>query len=143
MTGFTLHPQLHDDCHFLADLELSRLLLMNDANYPWCILVPRLADAREIYELSAAGQSRLLTESSLLARIMMDIFAGEKMNIAALGNMVPQLHLHHIVRKQSDPAWPKPVWGQVAAIPYPTETVTVIRHDLLSALQAAGETFQV
>ena len=143
MTEFILHPRLQEDCHFLADLELSRLLLMDDANYPWCILVPRVADAREIHELTAIRQSQLLTESSRLARTMLEVFNGEKMNIAALGNMVPQLHVHHIVRKQSDHAWPKPVWGQVAATPYQAKAIADIRGTLLPALHAAGEKFQI
>lgn len=115
---FELHPRLAADCFALAELPLSRLLLMNDAQYPWCILVPRRAGIREIYELSQADQLALLQESSQLGRAMMTAFDGTKLNVAALGNLVPQLHLHHIVRYEGDPAWPAPVWGRHAARPY-------------------------
>ena len=115
---FELHPQLAADCHAVGDFPLCRLLLMNDAQYPWFILVPRRAAVREIYQLSAADQSALLRESSLLGAALMRAFTGDKLNIAALGNQVPQLHLHHIVRYQGDPAWPAPVWGKLPARPY-------------------------
>ncbi len=118
MSDFALHPQLAQDCLFVTDLELCQVLLMNDSNYPWCILVPRVNDIREVYELSADNQQILARESAQLARAMMELFAGHKMNVAALGNMVPQLHIHHIVRKRDDLAWPKPVWGIVPAVPY-------------------------
>ncbi len=115
---FELHPRLAADSFPLADLPLSRLLLMNDAQYPWCILVPRRAGIREIYELSEGDQLALLRESSMLGRALMQAFAGTKLNIAALGNMVPQLHVHHIVRYENDPAWPAPVWGRHPVRPY-------------------------
>lgn len=115
---FELHPQLAQDCTALADWPLCRVLLMNDANYPWLILVPRRAGAREIFELPEADQVQLLRESSHLARGLAQVFHADKLNIAALGNMVPQLHVHHIARFRTDPAWPKPVWGQAPARPY-------------------------
>jgi len=115
---FSLHPQLARDCHRLGRFELSVLLLMNDAQYPWCILVPQRENLREIYELDQAGQALLLRESVALGRALMAAFRGDKLNVAALGNMVPQLHLHHIVRHAGDPAWPAPVWGKLPARPY-------------------------
>lgn len=115
---FELHPQLEQDCRQVGHFSLSRLLLLNDANYPWFILVPEREAITEIYQLSEVDQQQLQCESSLLARTLMTVFDGDKLNIAALGNMVPQLHLHHIVRYKNDPVWPKPVWGQVAARPY-------------------------
>lgn len=115
---FKLHPQLEKDCFVVGDFPLSRLLLMNDSQYPWFILVPRRADIREIYELELTSQQRLLAESSFLARSLMQCYQGDKLNIGALGNMVPQLHLHHIVRHQTDPCWPQPIWGAKPAIPY-------------------------
>ncbi|WP_428310849.1 HIT domain-containing protein [Hydrocarboniphaga sp.] len=118
MTDFSLHPQLAADCTVLADAPLSRLLLMNDAQYPWFILVPRRAGLREIYELDLAGQQQLLAESVEFGRAAMQAFGGDKLNVAALGNMVPQLHLHHVVRRIGDPAWPAPVWGRHPAVPY-------------------------
>lgn len=116
--SFELHPRLAADCHGIGDLPLCRLLLMNDRQYPWCILVPRRAGLREIYQLDADDQLQFWRESAQLSRVLMDVFAGEKLNVAALGNMVPQLHLHHIVRYAADPAWPAPVWGKLAPVVY-------------------------
>ncbi|MGE5624436.1 MAG: HIT domain-containing protein [Bacillota bacterium] len=109
---FQLHPQLAKDCHDLGRLRLCRLLLMNDAHYPWFILVPEREDVREIHELADADRTRLWDESALLARALVKGFAPHKLNIAALGNQVPQLHVHHIVRYTHDAAWPNPVWGR-------------------------------
>ncbi len=115
---FELHPRLEADCITVGSFPLCRLLLMNDSNYPWFILVPRRAGVREIFELSEDDQRQLLWESSSLSRAIADHFNADKINVAALGNMVPQLHIHHIVRYESDPAWPAPVWGHAAAKPY-------------------------
>ncbi len=132
---FELHPQLQADCIVLGDLPLCRLLLMNDANFPWFILVPRRAEVTEIYHLSGKDQMQLTRESAFLAETLADAFAARKMNIAALGNMVPQLHLHHIVRYEKDAAWPGPVWGKVPAQPYTTEKIQSIRQRLELLLQ--------
>lgn len=113
-----LHPRLAADTAPVGNFVLSRLLLSNDANYPWLILVPRRADIREIHDLSEADQQQLLRESMLLSRALMTAFSPAKLNIAALGNMVPQLHVHHIARFENDAAWPAPVWGRVPAIDY-------------------------
>jgi len=115
---FNLHPRLASDCHPLGDLPLSRVLLLDDSRYPWLILVPRRPDIREIYQLDATDRESLLEESCQVGEFMMRAFKGEKLNVGALGNLVPQLHLHHIVRNSSDPAWPGPVWGHSAAVPY-------------------------
>ncbi len=138
MSEFTLHPQLEQDGIPVCDLPLCRCLLMNDSNYPWFILVPRRDDKREIYELDEADQLQLNKESSWLAHTTMQLFDGHKMNVAALGNMVPQLHIHHIVRYESDPAWPGPVWGKVAASHYTDIQAQTIIDQLLARL-AAGE----
>lgn len=119
-----LHPQLEEDCVVLGRFKLSRLLLMRDANYPWFILVPDRQEISEIYQLSAEDQSQLLLESSFLAEFLMKSFSGDKMNIAALGNIVPQCHLHHVVRYHSDPAWPAPVWGTLPAKAYSEEALS-------------------
>ncbi|MDM4770515.1 HIT domain-containing protein [Solimonas sp. SE-A11] len=116
--SFALHPRLNADCIVAGDWPLSRLLLMNDSQYPWYILVPRRADIREIHELDAADQTQLFRESMILSRALAQAYKGDKLNIAALGNMVSQLHLHHIVRFTSDAAWPSPVWGKHPAVPY-------------------------
>jgi len=124
---FILDPQLRKDTLFVGELPLSLVLLMNDRTYPWFILVPRRPDIREIFELSDQDQGQLLRESTQLARILSEICRPDKMNIAALGNMVPQLHLHHIVRYRTDPAWPAPVWGKTPAVPYsPHEAETFV-----------------
>ncbi len=134
MSNFELHARLAADCHVLADWPLSRLLLMNDAQYPWCILVPRQTDAREVHELAEDDQLQLLRESSRLGRAMMHAFKGYKLNVAALGNMVPQLHLHHIVRQQTDAAWPAPVWGKHAPVAYEDEQRMQFERQLTAAL---------
>jgi diadenosine tetraphosphate (Ap4A) HIT family hydrolase len=118
MPDFELHPQLAADSRVVGDTALCRLLLSNDASYPWFILVPRRAAIREIFELAESDQRQLLRESSLLGRAMMRTFSGDKLNVAALGNVVPQLHLHHIVRLTTDRAWPAPVWGRFPPEPY-------------------------
>lgn len=132
---FELHPQLANDGAVLGDFPLCRLLLMNDAQYPWTILVPRRAGVREIHELNDADRRQLWDESALLSRALMDLFKGDKLNVAALGNVVPQLHVHHIVRFKSDPAWPAPVWGRVPARPYAesesAERVKILRQVLI------------
>lgn len=115
---FEVAPQLLNDSLVLGDFSLSRLLLCKDSNYPWFILVPRREGVREIFELSEEDQIQLMRESSYLSRQLNRGFNADKMNVAALGNQVPQLHLHHIVRYNNDPAWPGPVWGKVAAQPY-------------------------
>ncbi|ROH86773.1 HIT domain-containing protein [Stagnimonas aquatica] len=115
---WTLHAQLAADTLSVGDFPLSRLLLMNESRYPWCILVPRRSGAKELHRLDDADQLQLLRESTALARAMEAAFAPHKMNVAALGNMVPQLHLHHIARYRGDPAWPAPVWGKFPAQAY-------------------------
>lgn len=116
--NFQLHPQLQKDCIRLGRLELCQLLLMNDSQYPWFILVPEIGDIREVYQLSPTQRSLLQEESCLLAEELARLFNADKMNVAAIGNLVPQLHIHHIVRYRSDKAWPAPVWGKFDAVPY-------------------------
>lgn len=120
MTPFELDARLQADTVPIGDWPLSRVLLMNDARYPWVILVPRraLAQARELHELTDAERQQLWTESAHLGRTLMSLFAGDKLNVAALGNIVPQLHVHHIVRRVGDDAWPAPVWGRLPPQPY-------------------------
>jgi len=115
---FELHPQLQQDCLEIGRFRLCRLLLMNESRFPWFILVPEREGVTEIYQLSEADQSVLVKESSTLARGLAEAFAGEKLNIAAIGNVVPQLHLHHVVRYRNDLAWPAPVWGKFTPMPY-------------------------
>ncbi len=129
-----LHPQLKQDCFIIGAFDLSLLLLINDKQYPWFILVPQRELISEIHQLSTRDQQQLMTESSLLAETIERLFAADKINIAALGNMVPQLHIHHIVRFTTDSAWPRPVWGLHPAQPYQPDEVAAIKQQLLSAI---------
>lgn len=135
---FELHPQLAKDCLSLGRLTLCRLLLMNDANYPWFILVPEREAVREIHELADADRHLLWDESARLSRALQAGFAPHNLNIAALGNQVTQLHVHHIVRYTHDPAWPNPVWGKLPPKAYygaePQKLATLMRSLLGDAL---------
>jgi diadenosine tetraphosphate (Ap4A) HIT family hydrolase len=116
-----IHSQLRNDCLILGQLELCHLLLVLDANYPWFILVPDREDITEIHQLDETDQQQLMRESVLLSRVLAAAFSPDKLNIAALGNVVPQCHIHHIVRYRTDAAWPAPVWGRVPAKEYTQE----------------------
>lgn len=120
---YELHQQLAADTHPLATLALCELRLMDDANYPWLVLVPRVAGARELIDLEAPQRRALMDETDLAARLLRDVFRPFKLNVAALGNLVPQLHVHVVARFEDDPAWPAPVWGRVAARPYEPEAL--------------------
>ena len=134
--AFQLHPRLAADTMLLGRFGLSRLLLMNDARYPWCILVPERENIREIHELTETDQVTLLHEVSLLSQRMQERFDAHKMNVAALGNQVPQLHVHVIARTTMDPAWPGPVWGVGDALPYEDADLSALRQRLLGTLGA-------
>jgi diadenosine tetraphosphate (Ap4A) HIT family hydrolase len=116
--AFQLHPRLQEDCIPVGQFELCQVLLMNDSQYPWFILVPKINGLRELYQLSPAQQQQFMAESSYLSEQLAVLYQADKMNIAAIGNLVPQLHIHHIVRYETDVAWPAPVWGKFAAVPY-------------------------
>lgn len=115
---FVLHPQLAADTVYVGQFELSQLLLMNDRQFPWFILVPQRAGLTEIFQLDQADREQFMRESCWLAEALKDGFAAHKINVAALGNMVSQLHIHHIARYREDPAWPGPVWGKLPAVAY-------------------------
>lgn len=138
---FALHPQLQQDCVPVGNFPLSLVLLSRDANYPWCILVPRREDIREIYHLSNEDRVQLIQESCHLAEVMTDLFTPDKMNIGVLGNIVPQLHVHHVARYESDAAWPGPVWGKVPAKAYAESDMEALVKRLQNAL--AGENFEL
>lgn len=131
----TLHPQLRQDTYRIGKLELCHCLLMNDTRYPWIILVPDLEEVREIYQLNQPQRNQLMEESCAVQQLMMEQFQAEKLNVGALGNIVPQLHLHHIARHKEDPAWPGPVWGHSPAQPYEDSKVTVRLQQIQSALR--------
>ncbi|MET0089534.1 MAG: HIT family protein [Candidatus Thiodiazotropha sp.] len=132
---FQLHPQLSQDCAYLGRFTLCHVLWMRDANYPWAILVPDRVAVREIHELSAEDQAQLIRESSCLSRVLAARFEAHKMNLGALGNLVPQLHIHHVVRYRSDPAWPAPVWGRVLPRAYDSQALAETLAGLQQALQ--------
>lgn len=115
---FQLNSKLQADTFFIHNLKVSRLLLMNDANYPWLILVPQKPDLIELTDLSFADQTEVLREINLVGKILKENFGAEKLNIGALGNVVSQLHIHVIGRKKNDVTFPKPVWGNAPAKPY-------------------------
>ncbi|HEY3699193.1 MAG TPA: HIT domain-containing protein [Spongiibacteraceae bacterium] len=115
---FELHTQLAKDCATIGDLRLSRVLLMNDAQYPWLVLVPRREEIVELFQLPRIDQQQLLDEITQISAALAGHFRADKINVAALGNVVPQLHVHVIVRFQNDAAWPRPVWGVKPAIAY-------------------------
>lgn len=130
-----LHPRLRQDTFELGRLPLCRLLLMNDAHWPWFILVLDRAGISEIHQLDAADQWQLMRESSFLAEQLSRRFRADKLNIAALGNVVPQLHLHHIARHRNDPAWPAPVWGRLEPRPYAESELSEMRSFAAQLLQ--------
>jgi diadenosine tetraphosphate (Ap4A) HIT family hydrolase len=121
---FVLHPQLAADSLYVADWPLCQLRLINDQHYPWFLLVPRVNNVKDIIDLTDEQQWQLWQESKRLSLWLKADYQPDKLNIAALGNVVPQLHLHHIARFQSDLAWPAPVWGKHPAQPYTSEQLT-------------------
>jgi diadenosine tetraphosphate (Ap4A) HIT family hydrolase len=126
--AWTLAPQLERDAVAIGDLPGSRVLLMNDANFPWLIVVPRRPGAVEIFDLDEAERAQLMGEVALTARLLKDLTGCDKINIAAIGNIVSQLHVHVIARRLDDAAWPRPVWGALPARPYdPAERERLIQ----------------
>ncbi|MFZ5639008.1 MAG: HIT domain-containing protein [Pseudomonadota bacterium] len=135
-TGWHLHPQLADDTHPLAHWPLCEVRLMDDANHPWLILVPRMENATEITDLDADRQAELMREVDRACRALQAAVKPHKLNVAALGNVVPQLHVHVIARFRDDIAWPRPVWGTATAQPYSPEQLVERVEILRSALSA-------
>ena len=132
---FQLHPRLQQDSFAIGQFHLSQLLLINDNQYPWFVLVPKRIDITEVYQLSEQDQLQLLQESSILSKTLAELFKADKMNIATIGNLVPQLHVHHIVRYQDDKAWPAPVWGKYDAVPYTRQRIKTITEQTQQALK--------
>lgn len=116
---FSLDPRLRADTHPVGDLALCSVLLMDDARFPWLILVPRRPSVSELTDLNEADAAALTGEIRLTARVIQSLAKPDKVNVAALGNVVEQLHVHVIARFRSDPAWPSPVWGHGERKPYP------------------------
>lgn len=120
---FELDPQLEADTFPVGITSLNRIVLMNDSRFPWLILVPERPDITEPFELKAEDQRTLMQESMIVGKSLKALFNAHKLNIAALGNQVSQLHIHHIARFRTDAAWPRPVWGAGAAEPYEAEAL--------------------
>ena len=132
MNTWHLHPQLADDTAPVIELPLCEVRLMDDANHPWLVLVPRIADMVEIIDLDPAQRTQLAAEIDAASRVLKSLFKPHKLNVAALGNLVPQLHVHVIARYSDDIAWPRPVWGNATARPYAPEELI----ERVSALRA-------
>lgn len=131
---FKLDKQLESDCIILGQFKLCRLLLVNDANYPWFILVPCIAGLIELFELQEVDRKQFYQESHLLAKFIKTAFNADKINIAALGNVVSQLHIHHVARYKSDIAWPKPIWGFAEPRFYDDSEIEAIKNLLYQDL---------
>ena len=135
---FELDPQLEADTFPVGITSLNRILLMNDSRFPWLILVPERPDIREPFELTDEDQRTLMQESMITGKSLKALFNAHKLNIAALGNQVSQLHIHHIARFRTDAAWPRPVWGAGVAEPYEAEAlrerVALLREALSNEL---------
>ncbi|MFG0379981.1 HIT domain-containing protein [Pseudomonas sp. zbq_18] len=140
---FSLDPRLQQDTLGLGDFALCRLLLMNDSTYPWLILVPRREAVSEVFQLAADEQQQLWRETTLLAETLKDAFVADKMNIATLGNVVSQLHMHVVVRHRDDAAWPAPVWGRQPAVPYSQEQLRAMRERLRLVLTSDFQWLEV
>lgn len=127
---FALHPTLARDTVEVTRLPLCRVLLIKDRRFPWLILVPEREEIREIHELSPEDRSRLIEEIALAGKALDRLFRPAKLNVGALGNIVPQLHVHVVARFENDPAWPGPVWGSGSAVPYTDEELAEICYRL-------------
>jgi diadenosine tetraphosphate (Ap4A) HIT family hydrolase len=134
---FVLDSRLQQDSLVLGEFPLCQLLLSKDANYPWFILVPKRAGISELFELDVAEQQQLWQETTLLAEALKASYGADKMNVATLGNVVSQLHMHVIVRQRDDAAWPAPVWGKCAPAGYTDDQLQAVRQRL-RGLQLAG-----
>lgn len=132
--NFELHPDLARDGIEVMDLRLSRLLLMNDAAWPWLVLVPQRPNKKDFHDLDPMDQYRVCDEITLCSQAFSRLFSPDKVNVAALGNMTPQLHIHVIARFTDDPAWPGPIWGTQEKQPYAAhqleERVLALRREL-------------
>lgn len=131
--GFALHPRLAADTAEVGRLALSRVLLMNDARVPWLVLVPERPGVTELHGLSQAERGLLVEEIAAASRVLERLYGPHKLNVGALGNLVPQLHVHVVARFRDDAAWPGPIWGSGAAIPYDAARLEAERARLRDA----------
>lgn len=135
MSLFALHPRLAADTHPMGDLPLCRVLLMNDARFPWVILVPRRTGLHEMTDLQPEDAPAMMGEIGMVSKALRDTLSPDRINVAALGNMVDQLHIHVIARTMSDPAWPGTVWGHGGAKPYDEPSLLRRRNELVPRLK--------
>lgn len=135
--GFVLDDALARAATDVAVLKLCRVLLMRDRNFPWILLVPQRPDVREIHQLAPEDRALLTEEIALASRAMEEIHRPHKLNVAALGNITPQLHIHVIARFRTDPAWPNPVWGAARPAHYPVADLAKAKARLRVALAGA------
>ena len=138
---FKLHPQLKMDTFDIGDLPLCKVLLMNESQFPWLVLVPRRNEISELYQLPDMDITQVNKESLEISRLMMVLFSGDKLNVAALGNLVPQLHIHHIIRHKDDAVWPQPVWGNFTAKPYSESAANQMRDKVSEKISLELEGF--
>lgn len=131
---WSLNPQLERDTIELGDLALSRVLVIKDANYPWLLLVPRRPAVVEIIDLDEIEQAQLMVEITRVSRVLKAVTQCDKLNVAALGNAVPQLHVHVIARRKTDKAWPKPVWGVAPPLDHDFTEVDRFMHAMKKKL---------
>ena len=134
---FKLDTRLENDTHFVAETKYAHILLMNDSTYPWVIVVPKVADVSEIYELDVEIQQAVLAEINVLSKALKAEYKADKINVAALGNVVKQLHIHVLGRFENDPCWPAPVWGKNPAVPYSAEKAEEICAFLRTVITSA------
>ena len=135
MNDFILHSKLAADTFEVLSLEVSQLLLMNDARYPWLILVPRVSGMRDLHNLSTKQYQAVTQEIVQVSEVLESLAQAHKMNVGALGNMVPQLHIHIIARQTNDAAWPAPVWGVGEAQPYSEDAAKTLIQKIASKLR--------
>ena len=134
MSNFILHDKLAEDTFEVLTLQISRLLLMNDARYPWLILVPQVCGMRDLHNLSTDEYLAVTNEITRVLEVLENVTKAHKMNVGALGNMVPQLHIHIIARQTNDAAWPGPVWGVGEAQPYSQDDADTLIQQIASKL---------
>ena len=132
MSDFQLDPRLEAGSEWVADLALCTLRLKDDARFPWLLLIPRRSEITEIYDLPPEDQRLMWEETTRMGKVLMRVCGGDKLNLGALGNVVPQFHMHLISRREGDAAWPGPVWGVGTSEPYLPERL----EEILSAIRA-------
>ena len=135
---FELNPRLSADSLLIGEFPLTSLLMMNDSQFPWFVLVPRRNNIKEAYQLNQSDQSVLWQESLNLSRVIMKHFKGDKLNVAVIGNIVSQFHLHHVIRYEKDICWPKPIWGQQPMKSIESKDLKICMSELLPKLENIG-----